>query len=305
MSPAPHSESAADGTAAAGVDTWTIARVLAWATQDLERRGLRDSPRLDTELLLGRALGLDRVKLIVDARRPLEPDELSRFRALLVRRRRAEPIAYILGEREFYGLPFRVNRDVLIPRPDTETLVNVALARTEARHLYGRAADLCTGSGCVAIAFAKQRPTWRVTGSDVSPAALSVARRNALSLGAIWNVDFRCSDLLDAIPESPALDLILANPPYVSLADMDALSPDIREHEPHVALYGGRDGLDLLRRLVRAAPARLVRGGVLAVEVGAGQARRVARGLASLGFGDVQIACDYGGIERVVSGALG
>jgi release factor glutamine methyltransferase len=283
-------------------DPWTIARVLRWASEDLERKGLRDSPRLDAELLLSHALGVDRVRLIVDASRPLAAEELARYRELLVRRRRHEPVAYILGEREFYGLTFSVNPHVLIPRPDTETLVNVALERTAERSLHGRAIDVCTGSGCVAIAFAKERPTWQLTGSDLSPQALLVARHNALRLGTIWNLDFRQADLLGEIDAEPLFDLIMANPPYVSDADLPTLSPDIRDHEPAAALSGGPDGLSLIRRLVKAAPALLAPGGVLALEVGAGQAPRVAKGLLSHGFSDVQQTRDYGGIERVVSG---
>jgi len=283
-------------------DTWTIARVLRWASEDLEKKGLRDSPRLDAELLLSHALGVDRVRLIVDAARPLAAEELARYRELLMRRRRHEPIAYILGEREFYGLTFSVNSHVLIPRPDTETLVNVALERTRELSLHGRAIDVCTGSGCVAIAFAKERPTWQITGSDLSPEALAVARHNALRLGTIWNLDFRHSDLLGEIEPEPLFDLIMANPPYVSDADLTTLSPDIRDHEPAAALRGGPDGLALIRRLVKAAPGLLAPGGVLALEVGAGQAARVAKGLLSYGFSAVQQARDYGGIERVVSG---
>lgn len=282
-------------------ELWTIAKVLAWATQDLIRRGLRDSPRLDAELLLSSALEVDRVKLIVDAKRPLDRNELGRFKELLLRRRRAEPVAYILGRREFFGLSFRVNRHVLIPRPDTETLVSVALSRTASRHLHGHALDLCTGSGCVAIALSRERPTWRVTGSDVSEDALAVARKNALELGTIWNVDFRHSDLFDGIEDQP-LDLILANPPYIPDAEVETLDPGVRDHEPRRALAGGDDGLDVLRRLVKAAPRRLAAGGVLAVEVGAGQAERVARGFASRGLVQVQVADDYAGIPRVVSG---
>jgi release factor glutamine methyltransferase len=283
---------------------WTIARVLAWATDDLARRGLNDSPRLDSELLLGHALGVDRVKLIVDSQRPLLEAELARFRELVLRRRKHEPIAYILGEREFYGLRFSVNRHVLIPRPDTETLVNVALSRTTRRSLHGRALDVCTGSGCVAIAFSKERPTWQVTGSDLSPEALEVARHNAWRLGTIWNLDFRRSDLLAGIEREAGFDLIMANPPYVPDAEVPTLSPDIHLHEPAAALCGGPDGLALIRRLVKAAPSLLAAGGLLAIEVGAGQAARVAKGLQSYGFSEVEQERDYGGIERIVSGRL-
>ncbi len=299
--PASGAPASTSATGAAG-EVWTIARVLRWAAEDLERRGVNDSPRLDAELLLGHATGLDRVRMIVDAARPLEPDELTRFRELLVRRRRSEPVAYIVGEREFYGLRFSVNRHVLIPRPDTEILVNVAIERTRERHMFGRALDLCTGSGCVAIAFAKERPTWQVTGSDISEDALGVARKNALKLGAIWNIDFRQSDLLAAIDPEPRFDLITANAPYIPDEEVPTLAADIRSFEPSGALCGGPDGLGILRRLVKAAPGWLSAGGVLALEVGAGQAERVAKGLGAYGFLEVQQERDYGGIERVVSG---
>jgi release factor glutamine methyltransferase len=283
-------------------EVWTIARVLRWAAEDLSRRGVTGSARLDAELLLSHATGLDRVRLIVDSSRPLAPDELTRFRELHARRRRSEPVAYILGEREFYGLRFSVNQHVLIPRPDTEILVNVALERTRRLHLFGRALDVCTGSGCVAIAFAKERPTWFVTGSDISEPALEVARKNALELGAIWNVDFRQSDLFAAIASEPRFDLITANVPYIPDDEVATLTPDIKNHEPHLALCGGADGLAILRRLVKAAPGWLAPGGVLALEVGAEQAERVAKGLAAYRFTEVQRDRDYAGIERVVSG---
>jgi release factor glutamine methyltransferase len=298
--------SGSDGSsgAASGApgEVWTIARVLRWAADDLSRRGVTGSARLDAELLLGHATGLDRVRLIVDASRPLAQDELTRFRELFARRRRSEPIAYILGEREFYGLRFSVNQHVLIPRPDTEILVNVALGRTREQHLFGRALDVCTGSGCVAIAFAKERPTWHVTGSDISEPALEVARKNALKLGAVWNVDFRQSDLFGSIANEPRFDLITANVPYIPDDEVPTLVPDIKNHEPHLALCGGPDGLAILRRLVKAAPGWLAPGGVLALEVGAEQAERVAKGLGAYGFAEVQRERDYAGIERVVSG---
>jgi release factor glutamine methyltransferase len=293
--------SGSGGSGASSGEVWTIAKVLRWAAEDLTRRGVNDSPRIDAELLLGHATGLDRVRLIVDGARPLTPDELTRFRELITRRRRSEPIAYILGEREFYGLRFNVNQHVLIPRPDTETLVSVALERTRARDMFGRALDVCTGSGCVAVAFALERPTWFMTGSDISNEALQVARKNALKLGALWNIDFRHSDLVADVG-AERFDLITANPPYVPDAEVPTLSPDIRNYEPSGALLGGPDGLAILRRLVKAAPACLAPGGVLALEVGAGQAERVAKGLAGYGFADVERARDYGGIERVVSG---
>ncbi len=278
-----------------------MSKVLTWATDDFRRRGL-DSPRLDAELLLARVLEVDRLRLILDAHRALESRDLSRYRELIQRRRRAEPVAYILGEREFHGLPMRVDRRVLVPRPDTETLVEVALERTRARHLHGEAVDLCTGSGCVAIAVARRRPTWKMTGADVSPEAIAVARENAERLGAVWGVNFVVSDLDVALDESARFDLVTANPPYIPSADIAGLPADVKDHEPRLALDGGPDGLTIVRRVVEAARRRLRKGGTLALEVGHDQAERVAALVASAGFSDLARRRDYGGNERVVSG---
>jgi release factor glutamine methyltransferase len=149
-------------------EAWTIARVLKWAADDFRKRQ-NPSPRLDAELLLAHALGHDRIRLVLDSERQLDTAELGRYRELIQRRRSGEPIAYILGRREFYGLSFATDQRALVPRPDTEPLVEVALERTRARSMHGRALDLCTGSGCVAVSFAKARPTWRVTATDISP----------------------------------------------------------------------------------------------------------------------------------------
>jgi release factor glutamine methyltransferase len=283
---------------------WTIESLLRWAMEDFRTRGI-ESPRLDAELLLAKALGTTRIQLIVDAKRPLSPDELARMRELVRRRRTREPIAYILGEREFYGRTFRVDRRVLVPRPDTETLVDVALTRTRALSMSLRALDLCTGSGCVAITIGRERPTASVVGGDLSADALAVARDNALRLGA-YNVAWRQGDLFDAVAAPARFDLVTANPPYIAAGDVASLMVDVRDHEPRLALDGGDDGLSLLRRVVREAPARLVSpGGVLAVEVGAGQAAAVVALFEGAGFAAIAVQRDYARIERVVSGMLG
>lgn len=289
---------------------WTIEAVLRWTTDDLRARGV-DSPRLDAELLLARALATSRIQLIVEAKRTLEPHELVRLRELVKRRRAREPIAYILGEREFYGRPFRVDRRVLIPRPDTEALVDVAIERTRPVSMSMRALDLCTGSGCVAITLARERPTSFVVATDTSEGALDVARENALRLGA-YNVALGLGDLFAAVESRTTsfkppcrFDLVTANPPYVPARDIALLEPDVRDFEPHAALDGGDDGLATLRRVVANAPAHLVaRGGVLAVEVGAGEASSVVALFERAGFGQVEVRRDYGRIERVVSGML-
>jgi release factor glutamine methyltransferase len=284
--------------------TWTIASVLRWAADDFRSRGI-ELPRLDAEVLLGHAIGATRVELIVDAARPLVPEELAKFRDLVRRRRTREPVAYLLGAREFYGRPFRVDRRVLIPRPDTETLVEVAMSCTAARSLSARVLDLCTGSGCVAISLARERPTTRVLGTDLSPGAVEVARANALALGA-YNVGFAVADLYDGVPVPwKAFDLVVANPPYIPSGDIPGLTPDIQRFEPGLALDGGADGLGLLRRVVEGAPRVLDRGGVVAVEVGAGEAQAVAGLMRERGFRDVACTCDYGKIQRVVHGVWG
>src|SRR6186713_1149300 len=285
---------------AAAEAAWSVARVLRWAADDLKKRG-GDSPRLDAELLLCRALELDRVQLIVQHERPLSDEELAAFKALFVRRRAREPIAYILGAREFYGFEVRVDRRVLVPRPDSEVLVEVALERTGERDMYGRALDLCTGSGCIALAFGLRRRTWKVTGTDLSEDALALARTNATRLGVARNVRFVRGDLFHAVPARRRFELIVSNPPYIPSAEIAELMPEVRAFEPRLALDGGADGYQVLRRLVAEAPAHLTAGGVLACELGAGQSDRVAELFEQAGFTDVQRAQDLGGHERVVS----
>lgn len=281
-------------------ESWTIGRVLRWAQEDFAKRGL-SAPRLDAELLLGECLGLTRVQLIMDSGRPLLPEELSAYRGLIKRRRTGEPIAYILGEREFWGLKFRTDSRALIPRPDTETLVEVALERTRIRHSFGNALDLCTGSGCVAIALHKERPTWRVLGSDLSHDALALARENAIRLGAIWGLCWQASDLLESIPRANKFDLITANPPYIPSGEIAGLDADIREFEPGMALDGGADGMRFVERISRGALEYLKPGAVLAMELHHDQAQRTSELLESLGYVEVQRKKDYGGHERVVS----
>jgi release factor glutamine methyltransferase len=287
---------------AEGVKIWTIEELLRWATDDFRARGI-DSPRLDAELLLGLATGMTRIQLIVESKRELEPEQLAAFRAVVKRRRAREPIAYIRGHREFYGHDFRVDKRVLVPRPDTEALVETALTRTRHVSLAMRALDLCTGSGCVAISLALDRPTSLVMATDASPGALAVARDNALRLGA-YRVALRQGDLYAAVPPACRFDVVTANPPYIAAADLPRLMADVRDFEPRLALEGGEDGLELVRRVVAGARPFLVPRGVLAVEVGAGQAADTAALFERAGYDEVEIRRDYARIERVVSGVL-
>ncbi len=283
-------------------EPWTIGRVLAWARDDLKGRGSA-SPRLDAELMLAQILECDRIKLITDSGRPMQDPELAAYRQLHKRRRRGEPVAYLRGFREFFGRSFRVDTRVLVPRPETEILVEVALKRSRRVSLCARILDVCTGSGCVAITLAKERPTTRVTGSDISSEALDVARDNMHRLGG--RVSFVRSDLFDAFAaRRDRFDLVTANPPYIDDEDMTKLPVDIRDFEPAVALSAGADGLRLIRRLIAEVPAVLAPAGVLAMEIGAGQAEQVRTLFEAGGFTDIETSLDYQGHERIVSAKL-
>lgn len=283
----------------AAPQTWTIGSLVKWATDDFRARGI-ENPRLDAELIVAHVLGIDRTRVIIESLRPLEGAELAQLRELVKRRRSREPIAYLRGTREFYGLSFKVDPRVLIPRPDTEALVETALARSAHVSLSLRLLDLCTGSGCVAIAIARQRPTGKVTATDISPEALSVARENAYRLGA-YNVAFAEGDLFAAAPPG-RFDVITANPPYIASGEIPELMADVRDFEPRLALDGGADGLDLVRRILDGAPDRLEKDGVLAMEIGAGEAAATRDAFEERGWRAIETARDYAKIERVVSG---
>jgi release factor glutamine methyltransferase len=283
---------------AAPPKSWTIASLVKWAVDDFRTRGI-ENPRLDAELIVAHALGIDRTRVIIDGNRPLEGAELAKLRELVKRRRAHEPIAYLRGYREFYGLAFKVDRRVLIPRPDTEALVDVALSRSAHVSLSMRMLDLCTGSGCVAVAVARQRPTTKVVATDLSADALALARENALRLGA-YNVAFVESDLFAKVEGK--FDVVTANPPYIVTSEIDTLMPDVKDFEPRLALDGGNDGLDLVRRIVDDAPNHLVPGGLLALEIGMGEADATKALLVGRGFTEVRVDRDYAKIERVVSG---
>lgn len=295
-------------------EPWSIRRLVIWATEDFKSRGF-DSPRLDAELLIGYVLGKTRIEIILDGERPLDKLELDRFKELAKRRRAGEPTSYLIGNREFYGTAFDVNANVLIPRPDTEILVEVALERTQSLETGGVALDLCTGSGCVAIAFALARRQWHVTGIDISPLAVEVARRNAVKVGLSDSIRFATGDLFaawqappdsDNAPTDPArVTLITANPPYIPSDVIQSLDVGIREYEPRIALDGGPDGLSVTRRIISDASRYLSPAGVLALEIGYDQAPEVRLLMQTAGFTDVQVRRDYGGHERVVSGVRG
>ena len=278
-------------------EPWTIRRVVKWSSDDFAARGI-ESSRLDAELLVAHALGIDRVRLYMDLDRPLIDAELTRIRELVTRRRKREPIAYILGAREFYGRSFAVSSAVLVPRPETETLIERALELL-ADDAAGPALDLCTGSGCIAITLAAERASLAVDATDLSDAALTVAAKNAETLGVAERVRFHRGDLFSALPGAREYALIACNPPYVAETDRAALAPEIVQHEPAMAVFGGREGLDVLRRLCAECPRWLAPGGTILIEIGHDQGEVVAGMLRSAGLEGVEIVPDLGGRDRV------
>ena len=256
------------------------------------------TPRLDAELLIGHALGLARIDLYVHHDRPLTEPELASVRALLERRAAREPVAYILGSWGFRGLTLAVDRRVLVPRPETEQLVDLCLdlmGGAEAASVL----DVGTGSGAIALALKAERPGWAVAGSDASTGALAVAAANGEALGL--EVEWLAGDLLEPAA-GRTFDLIVSNPPYIAQAEIDALEPEVRDWEPRAALVAGSAGTEVLERLAAGAPAVLAAGGRLAVECGAGQAGVVAGVMGSAGWSGVEVRSDFAGVERFVCG---
>lgn len=284
---------------------WTIQRLLAWTTDFFRERGI-ESPRLDAEVLLSALLGRDRMYLYVHFDEPLEPEELARFRGYVKERAAHVPLAYVLGRREFMGLDFRVTRDTLIPRPDTEILVQCAVdflrARLEAGGAACSIADIGTGTGAIALSTLRYTEGTRADAVDISPAAVAVARENAEMLGLAERVAVHVGDLLAPLT-GRRYDMILSNPPYIPTADIATLMPEVRSYEPHLALDGGTDGLNIYRRLMADAPALLKEGGAIAVEVGIDEAAAVAAlAMAHPHIVRTEILKDLAGIERVVVG---
>ncbi len=280
----------------------TVAEALAAGTRRLRAEGM-ESAALDMSLLLAETLGLDRLGIFLNQERPLDPKERARLRVLFDRRLRREPMAYILGRREFYGLTFMVSRDVLIPRPETEHLVEAVLAWLKARPVDAPEpllADIGTGSGAIAVAAAHHFPAARWLATDVSESALGVAALNAERHGARERIELRQGSLYEPIDET--LDAIVSNPPYIADGERAGLEPDVRDWEPAGALFAGPDGLDCIRELIAGAPERLRSGGRLWMEIGSAQSGAVKTLLEANGaFEQIKVITDYAGLDRVVA----
>ena len=279
-------------------DIWTIGRILKWTEQYFGGKGV-ESPRLDAEVLLSHVLKKERIYLYVHFDQPMEAEELAAYKELIKQRVNHVPVAYLLGQREFMGLNFKVTPATLIPRPDTEILVQAAVERLRVREQCSFA-DIGTGSGAICLSVLSFVPGSSAVTVDISPEARAVAEENAENLGLSERIEFFTGDLLEPVKDRK-FTAILSNPPYIPEKDIEGLQEEVRCQEPYGALSGGQDGLDFYRRLCQEAPALLEEGGFMAFEVGVGQAAKVVALAKENPLIDrTEILKDLAGIERVV-----
>jgi release factor glutamine methyltransferase len=285
--------------------TWTVRRLLEWTTAFFARKDV-DPARLSAELLLAHVLNVPRIKLYTDYERPLTERELTAYRELVRRASEQEPIAYLTGKAHFFNLEFDVTRDVLIPRPDTETLVEnvLQLCRNTAGFETPRVLDLCTGSGCIAAAIAYHQKAAVVTATEISPAAAAIARKNIERLGLTGRVVIEEGDLFEPLSkmvDAQPFNLIVSNPPYIPTGQIETLDRSVRDYEPIQALDGGLDGLNFHRRILAEAPGRLVQGGRIYLEIQFDQGPAAEElGKQHDALEDVRILKDFGGRDRVL-----
>lgn len=319
-------------------DPWTVGRLLTWTTEFLQKHG-SESPRLDAEVLLAHARGCERIALYTAFGEVVSEEVRGKFRELVKKRSEGMPVAYLVGKKEFFSLSFHVTPDVLIPRPETEHVVTTALdvlgasgpkvkvqsptsagdgekeRRREGEHERDMVppslplsvtpsfllADVGTGSGCIAIAIAKHAPQARLVATDTSAAALAVARENAAAHQVADRIEFREGDLLSMLPAERQFDLVVSNPPYIGLDEKATLAPQVRDHEPHAALFGGQRGAETIARLIPQAAERLKSGGCLILEVSPLVAEAVVQLIAHSGsFEPATLTKDLAGLVRIV-----
>jgi release factor glutamine methyltransferase len=278
---------------------WTVLELLRWTTDHFSGRGI-ETARLDAECLLAAALGVERMRLYIDFDKPVTPEARAVYRAHVVQRgTHRVPVSQLIGEKEFWSMPLRVTADVLTPRPDSETLVVAALDRVADREAPISVLDVGTGSGAIALAIARERPKALVTATDISAAALRVAEANAESLGLADRVAFAEGPLFEPVVPRQ-FDLVVSNPPYLAESERAGLAPELG-HEPDVALFGGADGLEVIRAMVAEIPQVLAPGGGFALELAPAQAETVANWVGKAGLEDVTIHRDLAELPRVVS----
>jgi release factor glutamine methyltransferase len=278
----------------------TVANARAWAIEELKRAQI-GNPLLTADLLLGHVLGWERVHVLSRTEQLVPEGAWIRLQDLVCRRIHGEPLQYLTGEQEFYGLVFRVAPGVLIPRPETEILVEKALSLVEnSRNSTMRFADIGAGSGCIAISIAHEIPSAVGWAIDISAAALRIARENAIRHKVNDRIYMLQSDLLSGFAPKECFDLVLCNPPYVALRDSGSLPSEVRDYEPHEALFGGESGLEVYRRLLPEVFSRLVTGGHLLLEAGAGQAEWIGQQVEKEGFSLEMIVNDLQDIPRCI-----
>lgn len=286
-------------TTRVAADVWTVRRVLEWTIEHLKSHGC-ETPRLEAEILLAHARGCQRIQLYIDYNSPLSPEHRAVMRELVKRRANREPVAYLVGFREFFSLDFEVDSGVLIPRPDTETLV-VQLLEIAKVLPSPRILELCTGSACIAVATAVNCKQALIKAIEIDERAVKVAARNIAKHGVEGRVALLQGDLFSPLAADERFEIIAANPPYVTSGEIPLLDPDVRLHEPHVALDGGTDGLDIARRIIAEASQHLVSGGAIVLEIASEQANVVVDLFAQQGdFKPAQIVRDLVGLSRVV-----
>lgn len=302
------------------LQVWTTRALLAWMIDAFTKKGL-DSPRLMAELLVSHVIGCDRIRLYMDADRPASPLEREQLRDLVGRALKHEPVQYLVGEGWFFGLPFYVDKNTLIPRPATETIVEQVLLHARAEPGFGgksgegvRFADIGTGSGAIAVALLKNLPQSLGVATDISEAALAIAKKNAERHKVADRLELLQGDLVQPLAQHPAgtgrdLHYIVSNPPYIPDSEWNApemVDRNVRDFEPESALRGGPDGLTFLQPIVRDAPEQLRRGGLLILETAAATAKSVAelmRAHALIAPDSVRVVRDFEGYDRVVVGA--
>lgn len=283
------------------MERWTIQKLLNWITDFFTTKGV-DSPRLSAELLLSHVLGLSRIELYTLFDRVVEQTQLDKLRDLVKRCGNHEPLAYLIGRCEFYSLTFKITRDCLIPRPETELLVERAVNFLRKRTGKQEVLDLCTGSGCIAAAIAKNVKDCSITATDICDKALSIAAENITALKLVDKVKLLCGDLFDPIIaglDGGRFDVIVSNPPYISNAEFEKLDKNVRDFEPRGSLYGGVDGLEVYRRIIDKVPDYLKPDGAIMLEIGYAQGKAVAELLETAGFKSIRIEKDLNKNDRI------
>jgi release factor glutamine methyltransferase len=286
------------------METWTITKLLNWVTQFLTDKGI-ESPRLSAELLLSHVLGLKRIELYTQYNKAVEKPELDKLRELVRRAGQNEPIAYLVGKTEFYSMEINVTPDCMIPRPETELLVQRAIEFLRTRNGNQFVCDLCTGSGCIAVAIAKNFPNAKIIATDICDAALAVASTNVEKHSLQDKIKLLSGDLFDPIiPQLDVgkFDLIVCNPPYVSSSEYEKLAQNVKDYEPRMALFAGEDGLDIYRRIIEKVDAFLKPDAALILEIGYAQGHAITEMFEQTGiFSEIKIEKDFHDNDRIVT----